>query len=154
VTQKRKPTNGKAGKKRAKGTSPINGTAPPAEYRFAPGNRAAVGHGRPRKLKELQDLIKDVMAQELNVSGERLTRIEAAIRLGLSKNPTVWLEYAFGKMPQTNIDKVELSAVVEAYDYGNAIAPLAPRPVGDSLPSGEGESSGDGATVGKDDDGG
>lgn len=42
---------------------------------------------------------------------------------------------------------------VEGYDYGSAIAALAPRPVGDSKPSRAGESGSDGAAVGEDADG-
>lgn len=43
---------------------------------------------------------------------------------------------------------------VEGYDYGSAIAALAPRPVGDSKSSRAGESGSDGAAVGEDHDGG
>jgi hypothetical protein len=79
------------------GASPRSNFVPPPEHRFQSGNKAAVGHGRPRKLRELQELIKDVMAEDI---APDTTRIKAAIRLGLrSKNPSVWLEYAFGKMP-------------------------------------------------------
>ena len=92
--------NGKQADNRRKDASPLNGVVPPPEHRYQPGAPSPNPHGRPRKLKELQDLIKDVMAEELNVGSDRITRITAAIRLGLSKNPAIWLEYAYGKMPQ------------------------------------------------------
>jgi hypothetical protein len=91
--------NGKHAKSTLPGTSPISGTPPPEETKWKPGQPSPNPKGRPRKLREFQDLIKDVMADELAVGGERITRITAAIRLGLSKNPVPFLEYAFGKMP-------------------------------------------------------
>ena len=43
---------------------------------------------------------------------------------------------------------------VEAYEYGSAVAPLAPRPVGDSEPSGAGEGDLHGPALGEDANGG
>lgn len=54
-------------------------------------------------------------------------------------------------------DRLEIAArveTVEAYDYGNSIAPLAPRPMGDSLTSGEDETNSDGPAMGEDAHGG
>lgn len=88
-----------------KGASPVNGVVPPIEHRFKPGNQAAVGHGAPRKLKEFQELILDTMAEMLGAEGgQKFTRAQAMIRLGLNKNPVPFLEYVFGKVPQVSRD--------------------------------------------------
>lgn len=98
--------------KRRKDASPLNNVVPPPEHRFQPGNRAAVGHGRPRKLKDLQDLILDVMAEDTGAvtqDGEgraaMMTRARLMIRTMLNKSPSdriALLEYAFGKMPNVH----------------------------------------------------
>ena len=96
----------KSAAKRRKGASPLNGIVPPPEHRFQPGNTASVGHGRPRKLADLQELIKDTLAEETSATlpdGQRvtLTRAQAMIRTMLIKSPTdriALLEYAFGKI--------------------------------------------------------
>jgi len=96
----RKP---KTADKRRKGVSPLNGVEPPPEHRFRPGNTAAVGHGRPRKLADFQELIKDTLAEELHLPEGILTRAQAMIRTMLIKSPSdriALLEYAFGKVPQ------------------------------------------------------
>jgi len=54
-------------------------------------------------------------------------------------------------------DRVEVTARidrVEPYEYGAAIAPLAPRPMGDSLTPGQGEGNLHGPEVGENADGG
>jgi len=80
---------------------PIGKGNPPVETQFGPGNSASVGKGRPRKLKEFQELILDTFAEELAADGRIIgTRAQAMIRLGLNKNPLPFLEYAFGKVPQ------------------------------------------------------
>src|SRR3990167_4568293 len=82
------------------------GIIPPIESRFGPGNQAAVGHGRPRKLQDLKELILETLAEDLtDANGRRLTltRAQAMIRTMLIKSPTdriALLEYAFGKVPQ------------------------------------------------------
>jgi len=86
----------KQGAIRGKNVSPLNGAVLPVEKQFKPGV-SGNPHGRPRKLREFQELIYDVMAEDLLPD---LSRIRAAIRLGLNKNPTPFLEYAFGKVPQ------------------------------------------------------
>jgi len=82
---------------------------PPLEHRFREGNQAAVGHGRPRKLAELKELILETLAQDAGlVEGQRLTRAQAMIRLMISKSPSdrlAILEYAFGKVPTQNRER-------------------------------------------------
>ena len=107
---KAKQAAGKTAGKRAvaPGASPLNGTVPPPEHRFGPGNQAAVGHGRPRKLADLQELIRDTLAEDLTMidaDGRRvkLTRAQAMVRTMLVKSPSdriALLEYAFGKVSQ------------------------------------------------------
>jgi len=98
VTTKRKT---KPDKREKKGKTPLDPTRPigknnpPIETQIQKG-QILNPHGRPRKLHDLQELIKDMMAESITPD---MTRIMAAIKLGLSKNPTVWLEYAFGKLP-------------------------------------------------------
>src|SRR3990167_8726401 len=74
-----------------------------------PGNTGARGHGRPRKLEDLQELIKETLEEEVPLRDEqgrvtdRLTRAQAMIRTMLVKSPSdrlALLEYAFGKVPQ------------------------------------------------------
>ena len=80
-------------------TRPLGDRNPPIETQFQPG-KTGNPRGRPRKLKEFQDLILDIMAEELIADGRRLgTRAMAMIRLGLNKNPLPFLEYVFGKVP-------------------------------------------------------
>lgn len=86
------------------------GIVPPPEHRFKPGNTAAVGHGRPAKLKDLQALIIDELGVDLkqvttdsDEQSVKLTRARAMVRMGLNKGgafAVALLEYAFGKVPQ------------------------------------------------------
>ena len=103
---KRQPARAKADRKREKigktphdPTRPIGKNNPPIETQIKPG-QVLNPNGRPRKLKDFQDLILDIMAEELIADGRRLgTRAMAMIRLGLNKNPLPFLEYVFGKVP-------------------------------------------------------
>jgi len=183
MTTKRKAKPRKQAGNRRKDASPLNGIVPPVEHRFQPGQPSPNPHGRPRKLRELQELIKDVMSE--NVTPD-MTRIMAAIKLGLNKNPTVWLEYAFGKMPtptrvmnddewkgwllengytDADIDSLaeEFASFISDRRTGardplepprSIFASIAPRPMADSDPSGEGETDSDGPTLGENDNGG
>ena len=97
-----KPKNReKIGKTPLDPTRPIGKGNPPIETQFKPG-MVSNPKGRPRKLVELQELIYETMAEELrNPDGGLLgTRAQAMVRIGLSKNPVPFLEYAFGKVPQ------------------------------------------------------
>ena len=87
----------KTGKTPLDPSRPIGKNNPPIETQFQRGAPSPNPHGRPRKLRDLQELIKDVMAENITPD---VTRITAAIKIGLNKHPTVWLEYAFGKVPQ------------------------------------------------------
>ena len=117
MTTKRKPAprrTGKGGKTETASKRRIpgagnGGIVPPVESRFGPGNQAAVGHGRPRKLADLQELIRDTLAEDISVTDPatgralKLTRAQAMIRTMLVKSPSdriALLEYAFGKVSQ------------------------------------------------------
>ena len=105
---------GKTGAKRE--TGKVGRGHPPIEHRFAAGNQAAVGHGRPRKLAELKELILETLAEEVSATlpdgrSIRMTRAQQMIKTMLIKSPSdrlALLEYAFGKVPQ-QIDINKLS---------------------------------------------
>ena len=95
----RKNNREKTGRTPLDPTRPLGNRNPPIETQFQPG-QTGNPRGRPRKLKDFQDLILDIMAEELIADGRRLgTRAMAMIRLGLNKNPLPFLEYVFGKVP-------------------------------------------------------
>ena len=91
----------KTSKKRPKGAG-RNGNVLPKEYQFKPGNTAAVGHGRPRTISELRELVQEIGAEGLTQDG--LTRIAAKVRLlYASKNAgdtATLLAYGWGKPKQ------------------------------------------------------
>jgi hypothetical protein len=76
------------------------GTIPPPEHRWKAGDPSPNPKGRPRKNAEFRELIMDVMGEVITPDMPNVSRIMAAIRVGLMKNPTPFLEYAFGKVPQ------------------------------------------------------
>ena len=95
-----------ASKRRGAGNG---GIVPPVEHRFKEGNQAAVGYGRPRKLAEFQELIKDTLAEDASYTDPvtgcsfKGTRAQAMIRTMLVKSPSdriALLEYIFGKVTQ------------------------------------------------------
>jgi hypothetical protein len=96
------------------------GIVPPPEHRFKPGNKAAVGHGRPRKMQDLKELILDTLAEEMTVTDAdgkrtRLTRAQAMIRAMLIRSPTdriALLEYAFGKVTQPYRDDTPREKII------------------------------------------
>lgn len=94
----------KIGKTPHNSTRPIGKNNPPVETQFKHGNTASVGHGRPRKLQDLQELIYETLAEDGGaLEGERKTRAQHLIRMMLVKSPSdriALLEYAFGKVPQ------------------------------------------------------
>src|SRR3972149_1685270 len=84
-------------------TRPIGKNNPPIETQIQKG-QILNPHGRPRKLHDLQELIKDTLAEEVRIPEGVLTRAQAMIRTMLIKSPTdriALLEYAFGKVPTT-----------------------------------------------------
>ena len=103
VKKNGKSSKAKTADKRRKDASPLNGVVPPVDKRFTDGNKAAVGHGRPRKLQDLKELIIETLAEDLTDPQTRrwlATRAQAMVRVGINKNPVPFLEYAFGKVPQ------------------------------------------------------
>lgn len=89
-----------------KDASPLNGVVPPVDKRWKAGAPSPNPHGRPRKLKDLQELILATLAEEV---GGNTTRAELLIRTMLIKSPSdrvALLEYAFGKVtqPYANVD--------------------------------------------------
>src|SRR3972149_7576927 len=76
-------------------TRPIGKGNPPIETQIQPG-QVLNPHGGPRKRKDIQELIKEIMDEDLL---PKVNRIKAAIRLGLNRNPIAFIEYAFGKAP-------------------------------------------------------
>lgn len=88
-------------------TRPIGKGNPPVETQIQQGE-VRNPHGRPRKMADLQELIKDILAEEMtsqDASGRtiKMTRAIAMIRTMLIKSPSdriALLEYAFGKVPQ------------------------------------------------------
>ncbi len=55
-----------------------NGNVIPPQYHFKPGNKAAVGHGRPRTISALREYIQELGAQP---SGHQdLTRLDVLLR--------------------------------------------------------------------------
>lgn len=110
----RRPARAKAARKRERigktpydPNRPIGKSNPPIETQFTAGNRASVGKGRPRKLAEFQELIRDTLAEEvIDQQGRslKLTRAQAAIRVMFGKGGAgaiALFEYAFGKVPAT-----------------------------------------------------
>ena len=122
---------------------------PPVEHQFKLGNVASVGHGRPRTLSELRELVQAIGSEPLTQDG--LTRIEAKLRmLYSSKNATdtvTLLAYGYGKVK----DDAEITVnVKQPFNADAARILFAPRPSGDNIPPGEDQGSSDGAEVGQD----
>lgn len=96
-------TNGKHANNTPKppGVSGRNGLPPPEETKWKPGQPSPNPHGRPKKLRDLQELIIATLAENAAPS---MTRAQLMVRAMILKNPVAILEYAFGKLPQTNIN--------------------------------------------------
>lgn len=86
---------------------PIGKGNPPIETQIKAG-QVLNPHGRPRKMADLQELIRDTLAEEMSATDPatgraiKMTRAQAMIRTMLIKSPTdriALLEYAFGKVP-------------------------------------------------------
>ena len=113
MTTKRKRTPKQAGKAQPKTTgvhqaipgAGKGGIVPPPEHRWQAG-QTGNSHGRPRKMAEFQELIKETLAEDVrDAEGRslRLTRAQAAIRVMFNKGGAgaiALFEYAFGKVPQ------------------------------------------------------
>lgn len=94
-------TTKKQNKTPQKRQNKANKAAHLAEYKFKSGNKAAVGHGRPRTIGELRDLIQDIGAEKIH--GADLTRLELLLRgMFASRNAadrTTILKYGWGNVP-------------------------------------------------------
>ena len=127
---------------------------PPAEHHFKPGNKAAVGHGRPRTIGELREHIQQMGDQP---SGHpNLTRLDVLLRAMFgSKNSADranMLKYGWGNVPQpiggsTELGPIQIEAV-EAYSYESAVAAIAARSNEDTEDTAQDRNGGDGETLG------
>lgn len=131
-----------------------NGNVIPPQYHFKPGNKAAVGHGRPRTISALREYIQELGAQP---SGHQdLTRLDVLLRqMYGSKNAgdrANVLKYGWGNVPQPIGGSAELGPIqieaVEAFDYDAAVAAIAARPDEDRTDAAQDYYSGDGETLG------
>ena len=117
---------------------------PPTEFQFKPGNKAALGKGRPRNFTQLRALVQEIGAEELQGAG--LTRIAAKVRaLYASKNAgdnVTLLSYGWGRVPlPIQIDKM---SDVELKDFVTQQL----RELGGSLGGGEAAQSSPDVAVG------
>ena len=137
MTTKRKQTAIKPPKSKADGAG-RGGVKPPAEHYFKPGNKAAVGHGRPRTIGELREYIQQLGEQPSGLPN--LTRLDVLLRSMFgSKNAADranMLKYGWGNVPQPiggsdDLGPIQIEAV-NAYSYDAAVAAIAARPDTDS----------------------
>lgn len=114
----------KTGKKRA--------SKPPVEHQFKPGNKAAVGHGRPRTISELRERIQEL--SEENVQGYKdLTRLDLLLRgMFASRNATdrnTLLKYGWGNVPDEMTLKGDAESPVKILvEYVDTPTTTAPAP--------------------------
>ena len=153
MAAKRKQTPIKPPKPKADGAG-RGGVKPPAEHYFNPGNKAAVGHGRPRTIGELREYIQKLGEQP---SGHPdLTRLDVLLRSMFgSKNAADranMLKYGWGNVPQPIGGSAELGPIqieaIEAYSYDAAVAAIAARPDENSIDAAQDTDGGDGAALG------
>ncbi len=144
-SKRSKPHNPAAGR---------NGNVIPAKFNFKPGNKAAVGHGRPRTIGELREYIQKLGEQP---SGHPdLTRLDVLLRSMFgSKNAADranMLKYGWGNVPQPIGGSAELGPIqieaIEAYSYDAAVAAIAARPDENSIDTAQDTDGGDGAALG------
>ena len=114
------------------------GVKPPVEHYFKPGNKAAVGHGRPRTIGELREYIQQLGDQPSGLPN--LSRLDLLLRSMFgSKNAADranMLKYGWGNVPQPiggsdDLGPIQIEAV-NAYSYDAAVAAIAARPDPDS----------------------
>lgn len=126
---------------------------------FVAGDKRINRRGRPKTFEALR-------AEAVKLAGEILTakttdgREVAASRVNMilldwatSKDPRkqeLFISYAYGKVPNrdehTGKDGGPIQAVikVKAFDYGDSVTSVAPRPVANSEPPSEDKSNSDG----------
>jgi hypothetical protein len=133
-------------------TAPETPKMKPRGKPFVHGDPRINRKGRPKSFDQLRNLAV-LVAAEQDEGG--ITRVLEILRdMAKSKEPvkqTKFLEYAYGKVP----DRVDLTSAGQALeigvrqiDYRTGITPPSPGSTGDSKPSGEDKSPGDGETVG------
>ena len=114
------------------------GVKPPVEHYFKPGNKAAVGHGRPRTIGVLRVYIQQLGDQPSGLPN--LSRLDLLLRSMFgSKNAADranMLKYGWGNVPQPiggsdDLGPIQIEAV-NAYSYDAAVAAIAARPDTDS----------------------
>lgn len=120
-------------------------TLPPAAepHKFKPGNKAAVGHGRPRTLSELRELIQSIGSEQ--IQGADLTRLDLLLRgMYASRNASdrlTLLKYGWGNVPeeirgawQDELETMLLSGqltlqdAIEVIQDGSLVAEFFKRP--------------------------
>ena len=131
-----------------------NGNMPPVEHRFQPGNKVAVGKGKPHTITELRQHIQAIGEQRS--ATHDLTRLDVLLRQMFgSKNAgdrATILKYGWGNVPQpiggsTELGPVQIE-VVEAFDYGAAVAAIAARPDQDRADATQDSDGSDWTTLG------
>lgn len=84
-------------------TRPLGNRNPPVETQFQLGNRASVGHGRPRKAEQVREMLIDIFGEEvINPKTGKFvgTRLQIAARLAMTRSLVNMLEFVYGKLPQ------------------------------------------------------
>lgn len=110
--------------------------------------------------KEARESVKRLKNMELMRLDYMLLKLREGIDRGDVQSITAALKIMERRAKYKGLDAPAKSKVVakvdnvEGYDYGAAIAALAPRPVEDSEPSGEDQSFDDGPALGQDSHGG
>ena len=131
-----------------------NGNVPPEEHRFKTGNKAGVGHGKPRTIGELREHIQLIGEQRSSVAD--MSRLDVLLRQMFgSKNAgdrATLLKYGWGNVPQPIGGSAELGPIlieaIEAYSYDAAVAAIAARPDAHSIDTAQDTDGGDGAALG------
>jgi TPR repeat protein len=88
---------------------------------FKPGNQASKGHGRPRKLPKLEDLLAEVLGEEIHNDMTAAEVVLKALRAKAVRGDVnaaqLLLERAYGKpkqfIEQVNKNQVDLSTLSE-----------------------------------------
>lgn len=119
--------------------------------RFGPGNKT--GGRKPRaNEEEYKRLFRSVV--KVKDQKEIIAKAREQAKRGDDRARKFIFDYLYGPPVQRNEHTgaeggpISHSVEVIAIDYRTAVAPLAPRPMGDSTASGEDQDFGDGSPVG------